>query len=52
LSEASFRLAGFNLFGEGYPAKQGKASGGLLLPTFLGRARKVGRLPDATGKHH
>jgi hypothetical protein len=28
-----------------------QASGGLLLPTFLGRTSVVGRLPGATGMH-
>jgi len=33
----------------GAQCRGGQTEGGLLLPTFLGRARKVGRLPGATG---
>ena len=35
----------------GAQRRGGQTEGGLLLPTFLGRARKVGRLPGATGKY-
>jgi hypothetical protein len=45
LNVVSFRPAGIHLFGEGFPAQQGKAVGdyGILLVTFLGRTRKVTR---------
>jgi len=47
LSVASFRTADVNLFGAGYPAQQGKASGVFLCLLSFAQAKKVRRRAGA-----